>query len=138
MALYRALRDIEVERGNILIPKSTEPFVAHPMLPITLPFTLGKREEHAVRQHQLNGKYPTRGVSCTTKREVALEYAREKVIVRISEEACDSHGIQRYRVKDHLPLAMIEHPEDEEVILVADLDGPLPADLIVEVIQVDS
>lgn len=134
MPLYRALRDVEISAGNILIPKSQAPFLAHPRLPIVLPFTLGEREEHAVREQQWNGQYPTRGVSCTTEWKIALQYATtSRVIVRIDEEACDRLGIHRCRVRDRVPLQLIAHPEDEEVILVSDEDGPLPKEIVAEV-----
>ena len=137
MSLFRALREAEIEAGNILIPKSQAPFLAHPRLPLVLPFTLGEREEHAVREHQWDSKYPTRGISCTTEWSAALRYAsRCKVIVTISEELCEAHGIRRYRVRDHVPLQLIEHPEDEEVILVSSVDGPLPAAIVTTVTRV--
>ena len=137
MLLFRALRDIEVESGNVLIPKNVAPFLAHPRLPITLPFILGEREEHAVREHQWDSKYPTRGISCTTKWDVALSYARSKVVVSIDEEACEAHGIRRYIVKEHLPLSMIEHPDDEEVILVSESEGALPTEVVAEIFPID-
>jgi hypothetical protein len=46
---------------------------------------------------------------------------------------CAVHEICRYRVPDHVPLQLIEHPEDEEVILVCSSDGPLPADIVTNV-----
>lgn len=130
MVLYRALRPDEIAAGNILIPKSADSFLAHPRLPITLPFKLGERAEHAVREHQWNSKYMTRGVSCTREWAVALRYAGSSIIVTIDESGCERLGIKRYRVKDVLPLQDIEHPEDEEVILVSDFDGPLPKEII--------
>ena len=137
MPLFRALREAEIEAGNILLPKSQAPFLAQPRLPLVLPFTLGEREEHAVREHQWNSKYPTRGISCTTVWSVAQHYAQKrKVIVTISEELCEAHGIRRYRVRDYVPLQLIEHPEDEEVILVSSVDGPLPADIVTGVSRV--
>jgi hypothetical protein len=108
MPLYRALRDVEIKAGCVLIPKSQAPFRALPRLPQMLPFTLGQREEHAVRQHQWNGKYLTRGVSCTTEWSVVLRYAaKKKIIVCIDESKCDWFGIRRYRVRDHVPLQLI-------------------------------
>ena len=136
MPLFRALNDIEVEAGNVLIPKSHEPFLAIPKLPIVLPFILGNREEHAVRDHQWNGKYPTRGVSCTTEWNIALYYAaKTKVIVRINEDACDHFGIRRFRVRDHVPLELIVRPQDEEVILVYDKDGEFPKEIVASVLK---
>ena len=136
MILYRALRDVEVKAGNILIPKSQEPFLAHPKLPLVLPFSLGKREEHAVRDHQWNGHYLTRGVSCTLSREVAIRYAAAtKVIVEIDEANCIYFGIQCYRVRDYVPLQLIVHPEDEEVILVS--NGAYPKEIIAAVFELN-
>src|SRR6266550_729406 len=76
MFLYRALRPEEISRG-VLIPKSREPFVAHPMLPQVLPFPLGERPEHAVRaqQWEREDRYPTSGVSTTPHRQRA-DYSR--------------------------------------------------------------
>ena len=137
MFLYRALRDAEIAAGNVLIPKSQAPFRAHPRLPMVLPFTLGEREEHAVREHQWSGQYPTRGISCTTNRQVALRYAaRSKVIVTISEDLCERHAIRRFHVRDFVPLELIVHPDDEEVILVSEADGPLPSEIVTDVIRV--
>ena len=139
MPLYRALNDIEVEAGNVLIPKSHEPFLANPKLPNVLPFTLGNREEHAVRDHQWNGEYPTRGVSCTTEWKIALHYAaKTKVIVRISEDACNRFGILRFRVRDCIPLELIVRPQDEEVILVCDKNGAFPKEIIASVLNISS
>lgn len=132
--LFRALRAAEIEAGNVLIPRSDRPFLANPRLPIVLPFVLGEREEHALREHQWDGKYPTRGISCTTAWSVAQRYAQKlKVIVTISEEACEVHDIRLYRVQDHVPLQLIEHPEDQEVILVCGRDGPFPTDIVTKV-----
>ena len=61
MALFRALRGEEISAGHVLIPKSQAPFRAHPRLPNVLPFNLGERGEHAVKDHQWDGKFPTRG-----------------------------------------------------------------------------
>jgi hypothetical protein len=139
MPLYRALRDAEIKAGNILIPKSQAPFRAHPKLPLVIPFTLGEREEHAVRDHQWDGKYPTRGVSCTTEWKVALRYAAtKKVVVSIDEAECNRFGIRRFHVRDHVPLELIVHPEDEEVILVSDRDGALPKEIVTAVFDVPS
>jgi hypothetical protein len=56
--------------------------------------------------------------------------------VTISEELCELHGVHRYRVRDRVPLQLIEHPEDEEVILVSDIDGPLPKVIVTAVTPV--
>lgn len=139
MPLYRALRDAEIEAGNILIPKSQAPFRANPKLPLVLPFKLGEREEHAVRDHQWNGQFPTRGVSCTTEWDIALRYAATaKIIVSLDETVFNRFGIRRFRVRDCVPLELIIHPEDEEVILVFERDGAFPKEIIAEVFDMNS
>src|SRR5262249_3397759 len=136
MPLYRALRDVEIEAGFVLIPKSQAPFRALPRLPLVLPFRLGETDDHAVREQQWDGKFLTRGVSCTTEWSVALRYgAKTKIIVRIDESKCDLFGIRRYRVRDHVPSELIIHPDDEEVILVWDKDGAFPKEIVSEVID---
>jgi hypothetical protein len=136
MIFYRALRDVEVELGNVLIPKSQEPFLAHPKLPHVVPFLMGKREEHAVRDHQWNGQYLTRGVSCTLSRNIAIRYAATtKVIVEIDEAKCVYFGIRCYRVCDYVPPELIIHPDDGEIILVSDNDGAFPKEIITDVFE---
>jgi hypothetical protein len=136
MPLYRALRGAEIEAGYILIPKSQAPFRAPPRLPNVLPFTLGEHAEHAVRDQQWDGKYLTRGVSCTTEWSVALRAAKEKIIVSIDEAKCDQFGIHRYCVRDHVPSELIIHPDDEEVILACDTDGAFPKEIVSSVIDI--
>ena len=85
------------------------------------PIAFGETEEHAVRDHQWDGKFPTRGASCTSELSVAERYAtKSKIVVRIDESKCDSLGVRRIRVRDIVPSTQIIHPEDEEVILVSD------------------
>lgn len=138
MALYRALRDDEIEAGNVLIPKSQAPFRAHAKLPLVLPFRLGECEVNAIRDHQRDGEFLTRGVSCTREWGVALRYAaKSRVIVLIDEAKCRLYGIHCRCVRDYLPLEQILHPEDEEVILVSDRDGLLPKQIVASVIRID-
>jgi hypothetical protein len=138
MPLYRALRDAEIKAGCILIPKSQEPFRALPRFPLVFPITLGETEEHAVRDHQWNGEFLTRGASCTTEWSVAVRYAaKSKIVVSIDESKCDSLGVRRYVVRDIVPSELIIHPEDEEVILVSDKeDGAFPKEIVSEVIDI--
>ena len=119
------------------MPKSQAPFLAYQRYPITYPVTLGARVEHAVREHQWEGRFLTRGVSCTKDWKIALKYAKEhQVVVRIDEAVCDRLGIERFCVKDCLPLKLIKHPEDEEVILVFRNDGAFPRELVTAVFTV--
>jgi hypothetical protein len=134
MPIYRALRDVEIAAGNILIPKDMAPFVAHPRLPIKLPFTLGETTKHAIRDHQLHGKYPTRGISCTSDWSIAEYYAQKnRVIATVDEKLCAELGIRAYCVCDNIDYSLIENPRDKEIILVADFDGPFPIDIILEI-----
>jgi hypothetical protein len=91
-----------------------------------------------VRDHQWEGKFDTRGASCTTKWSVALRYAaKNKIIVRIDESKCGSLGIRRYVVRDHVHSKLILHPKDEEVILVSEKeDGTFPKEIVSEVIDI--
>lgn len=135
--LYRALRKIEIESDYVLIPKSQSPFVAEQRFPATFPIMFGPIERHAVRDHQWDGKYPTRGVSTSLNIEVAKTYSREHgVIVKISRAELKEFGIKEYIVNEILPANEIVKPKDEEVILVQDKDGNLPKEIIVEIIQI--
>jgi hypothetical protein len=126
---------LEVEAGNVLIPKNpTAPFRSHPNLPQVLPFLLGENVKHAVKNHQWHGQYHTRGVSCTPKWGIALYYAlTTNIIVRIDEAKCNHFGIRFYRVRDWVPSGSIPHPEDEEIILVSDINGALPKEIVTAV-----
>jgi len=135
-SLYRALRQEEIE-AHALIPRSLEPFVRHPQLPIGLPFTLGEREEHAVRAHQIDSsRYRTRGVSTTPHYHRALYYAsRRRVIARIDRRRTADHGVRVIRVSDHVRPAEVTVPEDDEIILVSEGDGRLPPECIERLIR---
>jgi hypothetical protein len=132
--LYRALRPIEIKRRVLIPKKPLAPFVADPMLPQVLPFTLGERPEHAVRAQQWDSdKYPTSGVSTTPHRKQAESYAQSnRIIVRIAVDRLAAHGIETYRVSDYVPPKLITKPEDDEVILVRPGKKYLPKAIIVE------
>jgi len=133
MLLYRALRPEEISRG-VLIPKSPEPFVAHPMLPQVLPFTLGERPEHAVRAHQWDGRYPTSGVSTTPHLKRAEYYAqRHRTIASIAVERLADFGIQMFRVSEHIDSSLVFAPDDDEVILVCPNAECFPQEIIAEI-----
>jgi hypothetical protein len=135
MFLYRALRPEEITRG-VLIPKSREPFVAHPRLPLVLPFTLGERPEHAVRAHQWDGLYPTSGVSTTPHFQRAEYYAQHhRTIAKIALERLATFGIQMFRVSDYVDSSLIVAPQDDEVILVYPDAECFPKEIIAEISQ---
>ena len=135
MFLYRALRPEEITRG-VLIPKSRERFVAHPMLPLALPFTLGERPEHAVRAHQWEGRYPTSGVSTTPHIKRAEHYAqRHRFIAKIAVERLAASGIQMFRVSEHVDSSLIFTPDDDEVILVCPHAECFPKEIIASIFE---
>ena len=135
MFLYRALRSEEIARG-VLVPKSREPFVAHPMLPLVLPFSLGERPEHAVRAHQWDGRYPTSGVSTTPHLKRAEYYAQcHHFIAKIAVERLAAFGIQMFRVSEHVAPSLIFKPEDDEVILVLPGAECLPKEIIASIFE---
>ncbi|PIW34158.1 MAG: hypothetical protein COW28_00725 [bacterium (Candidatus Ratteibacteria) CG15_BIG_FIL_POST_REV_8_21_14_020_41_12] len=138
--LYRALRKEEVNAGNILIPKSQGPFRSHPRLSIdtNLPFWLGERKEYAIRQHQWQQSgFPTSGISTTPHFERAKFYAQDGVIVKIDRQLFGKYSIKEYVVKEYLEKFPedIAAPEDDEIILVKEDDGPFPKEVIKEVIR---
>ena len=135
MFLYRALRPEEITRG-VLIPKSREPFVADPILPLVLPFTLGERPEHAVRAHQWNGRYPTSGVSTTPHLKRAEYYAQHhRTIASIAVDRLAASGIQMFRVSECIDFSLIFAPEDDEVILVYPDAECFPKEIIADVFE---
>lgn len=135
MLLYRALRPEEISRG-VLIPKSREPFVAHPMLPQVLPFTLGERPEHAVRAHQWAGRYLTSGVSTTPHLKRAEYYAqRDRTIASIAIERLAEFRIQMFRVSEHIDSSLIFAPEDDEVVLICPDAACFPKEIIADIFE---
>lgn len=137
--LYRALNEKEIEGGNVLIPKSQEPFLAELRFPFMFSAPLGPTEEHAVRDHQSNGQYPTRGISTTFDKKIAFEKygSINKVIAVICRSKLKEYEIKEFIVKDTISADYIMHPEDEEVVLVQDKDGNLPQEIIIEIIRVE-
>ncbi len=140
MFLYRALRPEEISRG-VLIPKSREPFVAHPMLPQVLPFPLGERPEHAVRaqQWEREDRYPTSGVSTTPHRQRAEYYAQNhRTIAIIAVERLAASGIQMWRVSEHIHPSLIFKPEDDEIILVCPDAECFPKEIIADIFELEN
>lgn len=140
--LYRALRDVEIESGNRLIPKvnSNEKFTSEAMFGIDtrFPITLGG-VDNKVRQHQWkqNG-LSTQGISTTPHLERAEFYAQKnRVIVKIDTSLFEKYGITTYDVNDilkHKPDDIAEK-EDNEIILTYCEIGEFPKEIIVDIIQ---
>jgi hypothetical protein len=141
--LYRGLRHEEIDAGCVLIPKAQRPFLAQARLPINLPFVLGERVEHAVREHQQVKKdkatgeekplHKTSGVSTTPHFQRAVQnYGRDGVIVKIDTSFFETHGISAHAVADFVDEPFICAPEDEEIILVCKKGYKFPNEIIVD------
>lgn len=129
--LFRGLRVEEVAAGNVPLAKGVGPFLANPRLPIRLPFILGERIEHAVREHQWSGRYPTSGISTSLLFERACFYgAQTRVVVEIDTARFGELGIAAYKVSDYVDHEFIVCPEDQEVILCYNEGQPLPHQVI--------
>ena len=137
--LYRALRKEEIEKGNILLPKSMEPFKAPLRFPVTFPLTFGDTVSHAIRDHQWDSKFPTRGISTSPLREVAFEkYGKSfGVIANINRDVLVEYGVTEYIVNENIPINEVFAPEDEEIILVYKNEGPLPREINYKVVELE-
>jgi|SRR3990172_300643 len=105
--------------------------------------TWGASEANAVIRHQLNQEgFPTSGISTTPHFERAKVYARGTVakssgyVYKIDRTHLSSYGVREFVVANYAKAPSM--PEDEEVILVTADNGPLPEQLIVKVIPVNS
>ena len=138
--LYRALRLEEINAGGILIPKETKSFLALLRCGFLTGDCLGMTENHAVKDHQSNGKIPTRGVSTTTLKKIAFEKYSKKhgVVALIDRNKLKQFKIKEYVVKKILHPSQIFNPEDDEVILVYEKDGAFPKKIITEVIDINA
>jgi hypothetical protein len=138
--LYRALRADEIEAGCVLVPKGQGPFAAHPRGGVdTRP---GTSEERVLRRHRWRQRgCPSRGVSTTPHLYRAQFYARPGgVIVELDRRTFDRNWVREYVLKEvlaHSSEAMTA-PEDDEVILVCELEGPLPREIVRRVIRLKS
>jgi len=106
-------------------------------LPINLPFVLGERVEHAVREHQWEGQYETSGISTTPHFHRAVHYASHKIVVKIDTSLFGVHGILTRSVTDYVDEAFICVPEDEEIILVCEHGYVFPKEIIAEITKLD-
>jgi hypothetical protein len=137
--LFRALRPEEIS-GGVFIPRSCGPFVDEPRLPQILPFTLGKRREHAVRAQQWDSKkYPTSGVSTTPHLKRAKYYGQNhRTIAKIAVDRLDQFRVQMFRVSEHIHSSQICVPEDDEVILVCPDAECFPKEIIADIFELPS
>jgi hypothetical protein len=138
--LYRALNLDEIQAGGVLLPKSQDPFIAPLGFPVPFPAMFGETENHAVRDHQRDGRFPTRGVSTTTSKDIAFDKYGKKsgVIALINRAALRKLGVKEFVVSETLSIGEILHPEDDEVILTYDKDGALPKEIIIEIVKIEA
>jgi hypothetical protein len=137
--LYRALRPEEVEAGCVLIPKGQGPFARR-----------SRREkdaaqetvqERAVLQREWRRRgCPSRGVSTTPHLDRARRYADAGgVVVELDRTLFERNWIREYPVKELLggfPEG-IAAPDDDEVILVCELEGPFPEEIVKRILYTD-
>ena len=103
--------------------------------------TYGASEANAVIKHQRNSsKNPTSGISTTPILVNAKTYATHDsnfpngFVYKIDTALLSAHGVTAHEVAAHATQPAI--PGDEEIILVAADYGPLPPDIVVEVMDV--
>ena len=145
--LYRGV-SLEIHRRNEgrLHPKSFGPFThnfkyGEGGLKYGSGATYGSSSINAIIRHQLNQEgFPTSGISTTPDFERAKFYARGQegcftgVVYKIVCVQLDAHGVKQYIVAEYKNSPSV--PEDDEVILVSADFGPLPNEVIAEVIQI--
>lgn len=144
--LYRAVRKEEINAGNILIPKSQEPFRSDPIFGTDdMVFTAEGIEfdsvRNAIRHHQWQKgrpyqwqkeQIPTSGVSTTPYFKRAKFYAKKNgVIVKIDRQLLNKFNIIEYDIKKYLRQEEINIPEDDEIILVKEEDCLFSKEIIV-------
>jgi hypothetical protein len=103
--------------------------------------TYGASEANAVIKHQRNSsKNPTSGISTTPVLENAKRYATHDgkypngFVYKIDTALLSEHSVTAHEVAAHATRPAI--PGDKEIILVAEDYGALPAEIVVEVMDV--
>jgi hypothetical protein len=145
--LYRGVNPkMHADTGGTLTPKRIgEPFSREVYYGEKVYYgggaVFGKTERNAVLMHQQNSnEYQTSGVSTTPIYENAVKYATNKgkytsgIIYKIDTALLSQYDVKAYKVDEHVHIPAI--PEDEEIILVAKDFGPLPKEIVIEVIDV--
>lgn len=142
--LYRGVSESLHERLNgQLVPKTIGPFK------YTFHFdegfhldngaTLDSSDTNAVIRHQLHQSgFPTSGVSTTPHFNRAHFYAtsreRKGFTYQINRSLLSAAGVHEYVVANYVRCPTI--PEDDEVILVASDNGPIPLSVVTKTIAV--
>ena len=144
--LYRGVSDsIHRKNNGRLVPKKSESFryIFHcgEGLACGSGAKCGSSETNAVIRHQLNQEgFPTSGVSTTPFFERAKLYAthnakRAGYVYKIDRSLLATYNVQEFIVSECANQPSV--PEDDEVILVASDFGPLPEEIVVDVIPVE-
>lgn len=142
--LYRGVsEELDLRLEGKLIPKIQGPFVYEWTCDTTeftwdnTTVTIGPSEANAVHWHQASQRgYPTSGISTTPYKEKAHLYAKGPTgnksgyIYTIDRNKLVENGIREFIVSEYVTHPAI--PEDEEVILVADGEWEIPAEVILK------
>lgn len=148
MYLYRGVSLRLHNSGLGLKPKASGPFKHaaqwdEPLARWDSGVTWDESEANAVIRHEWNQEgLPTSGISTTPHLERAKFYSRgrdgcqEGVVYRIDRGRLQFHHVREFVVSKYSLWPSI--PTDEEVILIPPEGGVMPAELIVEVISVDT
>ena len=142
--LYRGVSaSLHEKLCGILKPKESATFAREPSWDQASwdDSTWGESEHNGVVEHQLEqAGFPTSGISTTPNLQRAIFYATnggalpDGYVYVIDRDRLAENHISTYVVNDLLVAPSV--PEDDEVILVANDFGALPASVIVEVRRV--
>jgi len=143
--LYRGVsKSLHEKLNGQLLPKTTSPFTYTFHLDEGLHLDNGANldasEANAVIRHQLKqAGFPTCGVSTTPNFDRARFYATSRsgdgFVYQIDRTLLQAHDVLEYVVAEYVRCPSV--PEDNEVILVASDNGPIPHDIVIKIIPVE-
>ena len=143
--LYRGIsKSLHEKLKGQLLPKTTSPFIYTFHLNEGFHFDSGAKldasEANAVIRHQLKqAGFPTCGISTTPHFDRARFYATFRSIngfvYEIDRTLLKAHDVREYVVAQYVHYPSV--PEDDEVILVASDNGPVPQDIVTKIIPVE-
>lgn len=144
--LFRGVNPhLHAQNQGVLVPKAFTPFRYSFHFGEDVFFgggaTYGEFEVNAVLRHEVKqAGFPTSGISTTPFVDRARLYATHGktysagFVYKIDSGLLELYRVKAYVVADYAARPSV--PEDEEVILVAHDFGPLPQEVIVEVLEV--
>jgi hypothetical protein len=145
--LYRGISErLYMSSAAGLKPKRPGPFVhgfrADGTVPADGSATAGPSERNAILRHELRQEgFGSCGVSTTPFFERARHYAIGQCklengrVLKIDRMLLKEYGVREYVVADRVPHPSV--PEDYEIILIAEDEGVLPYQIVVEEIAVE-